>query len=278
LVALTFVTYARIPPEDLYNVSREGLAGGASRALVELNYPTALTAIPILGICAALLRRRAAYVLAAVGVVLCVFVPFAVDPQDLDARPINVLPASGVAIAVGMTVWVLRRTDPGWPGRPRGDWVRIAAAAVVIPVGIPWWFAAAGFYAPGPFLSDIVPPGEVLAAVHLGSHHGTAGAMLVLAALALSRLLPGLRSRLTPWVSGVLALALAYGAANAAQDFWLEQVVKRGTAERGLPDMVLPSLSWGWLGIVLGAVAVEVLWFRRERGRAGPATAAPGAS
>jgi hypothetical protein len=57
-VVLTFATYTRLPPEELYNVTRSGLAGGASRTLVELNYPVALAVLPILGICAARLRHR----------------------------------------------------------------------------------------------------------------------------------------------------------------------------------------------------------------------------
>ncbi len=38
LVAIV-VTYARLDPADLYHVSREGLAGGLSRALVVANFP-----------------------------------------------------------------------------------------------------------------------------------------------------------------------------------------------------------------------------------------------
>jgi hypothetical protein len=36
------VTYWRLPPEDLYNVSEQGLALGAGRLLVFLNYPVSL--------------------------------------------------------------------------------------------------------------------------------------------------------------------------------------------------------------------------------------------
>jgi hypothetical protein len=205
-------------------------------------------------------------------------VPFAVDPQDLDARPLNAVPVLGVALAAGLSVWALRATDLERPVRLLGDPLRVAIAILAVLVAIPWLFAAAGLYAPAPFLSDVVPEDEVLAAVHLGSHHGMAGVVLALTALALSRLLPGLRSRLTPWVSGALALMLTYGTAIAAEDFWLEQVVKRGTTTARLPDMVLPSLSVGWAAIVLAAVGVEAFWLRRERGRAGPAPAAPGAS
>jgi hypothetical protein len=41
------VTYSRLPPEELYNVSADGLAGGLGRALVFLNYPVSLVAIAI---------------------------------------------------------------------------------------------------------------------------------------------------------------------------------------------------------------------------------------
>jgi hypothetical protein len=43
-----FVTYARLPAHELYHVSESGLAGGAGRVLVFLNFPIALVAIPVL--------------------------------------------------------------------------------------------------------------------------------------------------------------------------------------------------------------------------------------
>src|SRR5215208_5911335 len=272
-VVLTFVTYSRVAPEELYHVSRDGLAGGAGRALVELNYPVALAAIPILGLCAARLRRVAAGVLAALGVALCALVPFTVDQDDLDARLVNALPAAGVAIAVVLTVWALRAEGPGGgPARLPGDPIRIAVAAVAVLASIPWLFAEAGFYAPDPIYADEIAVESgggtdelTLRAVHLGSHHGTEGVVLLLTALVLSRVVPGVRGRLAGWISASLALMLAYGAAIAAEDFWHEQVVKRGSVEWRLPTMTLPSLSWGWLGIVLAAAAIELLWFRRER-------------
>src|SRR5215208_888558 len=128
-VVLTFVTYARVDPVELYHVSRGGLAGGAGRALVELNYPVALAAIPILGLCAAPLRRRAA----AVGLVLCALVPFTVDQDDLDARLVNAAPAAGVAVAIALTVWALRNGGLGrGPAKLAGDGLRIAVAAVAL--------------------------------------------------------------------------------------------------------------------------------------------------
>jgi hypothetical protein len=281
-VVLTFVTYSRVAPEELYHVSRDRVAGGAGRALVELNYPVALAAIPILGLCAARLRRPATGALAALGVALCALVPFTVDQDDLDARPINALPAAGVAVAVALTVWALREGGLGrGPARLPGDPFRIVVAAVALLVSVPWFFAEAGFYAPDPIYADEIgvestETGEVtIRAVHLGSHHGTEGIVLLLTALALSRVVPGIRSRLAGWISASLALMLAYGTAIAAEDFWHEQVAKRGTVEWRLPSMTFPSLSWGWLGIVLAAVAIELVWFRRERGRGRASSAAP---
>ena len=57
LVALiVVVTYSRIEPDLLYNVSQEGLRGGLSRVLVMLNFPTALMAIAVISICESELR------------------------------------------------------------------------------------------------------------------------------------------------------------------------------------------------------------------------------
>ena len=274
-VALTFVTYARLDPQELYNVSRDGLAGGASRALVEVNYPLALAAIAIIGICAGRLGSRPAAAAALAGVALCAAVPFVVDKSDLDARPANLVPAAGVVVAGVLTVLAIRRRPAEPVGPLRGDRVRVVLAAATAVMSIPWYFAEAGFYAPDPILADEPSPAEPIAAVHLGSHHGTEGAVLLVSALLLSRLVPPLPLRTRAWVSSALALMLAYGAAIAVEDFWHEQVVKRGSSSWKLPDMTLPSLSAGWLGIVVAAVLVEVLWFRRER-RAADAVAEGG--
>jgi hypothetical protein len=254
------VTYARLPPAELYNTSEDGLAGGLGRTLVYLNYPVAIASVAVILVLWPRLSGRER-LLGLIACVLCALVPWTVDQDDLDARWINVLPALGVAAAVALSLRVPLRAPRSLPGDPR----RIALTVVLVVIAIPWLFAETGFYAPGPFLSDElsaqpVEGEESLAAVHLGSHHGTAGVLLALSALWLSRVRP-----LTGVASSALALLLAYGAANAGQDFWLEQVVKRGWTDRSLPSMIQPSLSLGWLGIVLAAVLIELLWFRRER-------------
>jgi hypothetical protein len=46
VAAEIFATYARMAPEELYHVSESGVSAGAGRALVFLNYPIALVALP----------------------------------------------------------------------------------------------------------------------------------------------------------------------------------------------------------------------------------------
>jgi hypothetical protein len=266
---LTFITYTRVPPEQLYNVSREGLAGGASRTLVYLNFPVAFIAIGILLVCLELLREGRVRALGLVGVALCAVaaVPGVLDQDDLDARPINVVPAVGVAVAAALTVLFTR--DPSWAwARPAGR-LRVLVALVFGLIAVPWLFAEAGFYAPDPILSDEVPAGESEAAVHLGGHHGTYGVIMVLSALMLSR-----RARRTI-TSVLLALLFAYGGTLAAEDFWHEQIQKRGTSDWTFPSALSPGLKWVWLGVLLAAAAVELLWFPRERRAASPPARAP---
>jgi hypothetical protein len=102
VVALEIVfTYARVPVADLYHVSETGVAGGLGRALVFLGFPTALAALPVLGIAADRLlgsglpprqrRTVVALALVALPLLLSVVWPGVVDQGDLDARPVNAL-------------------------------------------------------------------------------------------------------------------------------------------------------------------------------------------
>src|SRR5919202_2890624 len=52
------VTYARVPPERLYSVSGSGAGAGFGRALVFLNFPVALAALPVIALAAERLRRK----------------------------------------------------------------------------------------------------------------------------------------------------------------------------------------------------------------------------
>jgi hypothetical protein len=249
------VTYARLPPEETYHVSREGLAGGLSRTLVLLNFPISLAAIGVVGV---LLERGAPRVPASVAIALCAVTawPGVVDQDDLDARLVNAVPALGVALAVALTLWARPRLDLA-PRQPI-DRLRVAVAVVVVVASIPWLFAELGFYGPDPILAEEVPPGETIAAVHLGHHHGTDGSLLAVIALLLSRVARSAALR------AYVALMLVYGLANALQDFWFEQLVKRGTTDVEIPSVLVPELSLAWAG-VLALAAVVFLATRRSR-------------
>jgi hypothetical protein len=148
----------------------------------------------------------------------------------------------------------------------------VLLAAALLVLAIPWLFAEAGFYAPDPLYADELPRAktgeETLAAVHLGFHHGTGGVELALAALLLSRTIPGFRHRrLAVAASAYLSLMLAYGVANAVQDAWGEQIVKRGWTTASIPSVIRPSPSLWWGLILAVAVVVWISWFRPPRAR-----------
>ncbi len=277
VTACVAVTYARLPVGELYHVSRSGAVGGFSRALVLLDFPLALVAVALALIAFDSVGGRSAAALALASVLLSALVawPGVVDQADLDARAVNVVPALGVALALVLTVWAAWSTAPTFAQRLRFDLVRVAVAAALLVAGLPWLFADAGFSIsklPGAgsiFLADQVRAsggGETLKVVHLGHHHGADGLYLALSALLLSRVLARLGRVRTP-VSAYLALMLAYGLANFTQDFWTEQIVKRGWTARAIPSLLHPSLSIGWACILVVAAAIELAVFRPERRR-----------
>src|SRR5438552_16307570 len=139
------VTYSRIPPAKLYSVSGTGLGAGFGRALVFLNFPVALAALPVVALAADRLRRAPALAAAAVAAGLCavVFRPGVVDQYDLDARRVNALPAAGVALAVALSLAA---------GLHR-ERVRLRVAPVLLLLlALPWLAADPGFHLDG------VPP------------------------------------------------------------------------------------------------------------------------
>jgi hypothetical protein len=83
------------------------------------------------------------------------------------------------------------------------------------------------------------------------------GVLLVLSALLLSRTLVSVRVAWLRYVLGAyLALMLCYGLGNLANDFWTEQVVKRGWTDWSIPNVTTPKASIAWLVIVLSALTV----------------------
>ena len=180
--------------------------------------------------------------------------PGVVDPADLDAKPINALPAIGVGLALLLTAVsglfrVRARLNPA---------VAVFSLALLL-LAIPWIAAELGFYLDGVpvlgrlFLTEAVYEGH--ASVHLGHHHGMDGVLLALTGLATVPLVR--RAHIGPLRSAVgvyVGLQIAYGLANATQDGWLEQVVKRGWVGTEIPSVLEPAVSLAWLGIVLAAL------------------------
>lgn len=265
------VTYSRLPARELYHVSGSGLEGGLSRALVFANFPTALAALAVLGVVYERLRYRAVAIVAAV---LCavVFWPGVVNEANLDARPVNATAAIGVLLTCLLVATApLQRT-----GRRPGDKARFAIAITLVLVSLPWFAAELGFFLDGvPLLGRLFETGHYLhnrpglppfaPAVHHGHHHGMDGLLLVFTALLLSRTLDGIRGRtLRSAVTAYLALMLCYGIGNMANDFWIEQIFKRGWTTWQIPNVLEPRPTIAW-GIIVVAAAT-IAWVSRGGG------------
>ena len=270
-------TYSRFPTTFLYNVHHsDTVAAGFGRELVALNFPFALVGIALVG----LAWPRLHGTLRALGIVaiaLCAVVYFAVDQADLDAKPLNAVPALGLALAVALVVAV----GVSDARQVRGDRVRIGIAAVLVFFSAPLIAAELGFFLNGvPFLGWFFETGRLVHqpgvpglhyAVHHGQHHGWQATMLSLTALGFSRL-P--RPRV---LDAYLALMLAYGVGNLVNDDWLEQVVKRGWTNHEVPSLLTPAANWGWAAVLVGAFLVWRFWFRQSS-RTTPAEASPAIS
>jgi hypothetical protein len=266
------VAYARLPIDELYNVSGTGLEGGLSRVLVFAGYPTALVSIAVLAVVVDRLRARWVSVVAAIAALLCATVawPGVVEQSDLDAKPANALAAIGTLIALALTILALSRGGIGYRRRFGGGWdvARLVLAIVVVLASIPWLAATLGFYLDSvPGLGSLFLSGELrpepghptLTAVHLGHHHGFDGALLALTAIALSRTVCMLRSGfLRTGYRFYVSLMLVYGLANALQDFWLEQLVKRGTTSLEIPTLTVPKASVAWAALLAAALLIHL--------------------
>lgn len=275
VAAAVFATYARLPVQELYHVSANGRTGGASRALVVLNFPTALAAIALVAVVAAQARSRRISWLALVAAVLCAAVawPGVVDQADLDATWSNAIVAAGVVLAFALTVAVTRRAGVGPRVRVRGDRLRLVAAVILVLISLPWIAADLGFLiGRWPVLGSIFYSDEWYArlgharlhrAVHEGHHHGIDGTLLALTAIFLSRTLGRVGPRLRRVLGVYLGLMLVYGLANLAQDFWFEQLVKRGVTSLEIPSMLVPTLGLSWLVLIVLAVVAYFVLFRR---------------
>ena len=262
--AAVIATYSRFPAAELYHVHHAGtVAGGFGRELVALDFPFALVGIALIGLAWPRLHGAALRLVGVAAIVLCAVVYFAVDQGNLDAKPLNAVPALGLALAVALVLLV----GVSDARRPRGDRLRIALAAVLLFFSAPLIAAELGFFLDGvPFLGWVFETGRLTTqpgdpvlhhAVHHGQHHGWQATMLSLTALGFSRL-P--RPRV---LDAYLALMLAYGVGNLVNDDWLEQVVKRGWTSHEVPSLLTPAANWGWAAVLVGAVIIWRFWFRQ---------------
>jgi Tol biopolymer transport system component len=274
--AAIFATYARLPVQDLYHVSTNGRWAAAGRLIVFLNWPTALAAIALAGIVAAFAESTVIRRLAALSILLCATVawPGMVDQVDLDAKPANLIPASGVLLALALTMAATRTTGLGPRLKVRGDGIRVVAAVVLVLLALAWIVADLGvLIGRWPVLGSLFYSDEWWArfgharlqhAVHQGHHHGMDGTLLALTAIVLSRTLGGLPRRSRLALGAYLALMLAYGLAVAANDFWLEQVVKRDIGMQWeIPSVIVPRPSLAWLVVLVVAAVIFLALFRR---------------
>ena len=211
----------------------------------------------------------------AASIALCatIALPGVLDQDHLDARTANLPAAVGVLLALLVTLAAVavRGTGARAP-LTRGDRLAIAAVPVLVVVAVPWILAGVGVYTGDvPVLDDVyisktvVPePGEPeLRAVHLGNHEGIDGFLLAATAFALRRALRRMRPTvIRPLLGGYLALIAVYGMAVAADDFWIEQLQKRGTVSRGLPYVLTPGPRPAWAALVAVACLVYVVAFR----------------
>ena len=258
--AAILVTYWRLSTESLYNVSEQGFTLGAGRLLVFTNYPVSLAAIAIAWLAAERIGTRRAFLAAGAATALCAVTawPGVVDQNDLDAKPANVVPAVGVAIALILSVRAPWETTPRLPL----DRTRSAIGAVVWLIALVWVAAVLGFYFPGDVLlgEELRRGGDAQLhpAVHLGDHEGLDAALLVTASLMLSRLRPRFG------VAALLGLTLVYGLAVEWRDFWFEQVVKRGWTAWAPPQVLTPRVSVAWGALLVLAVVVALVVRRLE--------------
>jgi lipoprotein signal peptidase len=214
-------------------------------------------------------------VVAVVGIVLClsVFWPGVVDQANLDARPVNAIAGIGVLVALVLS---LVCGFHGWSQNARGDGYRDVVGTLAVLLALPWIFAELGFYLDGvPLLDRVFETGvyrtrgaEV--AVHHGHHHGLDGLVLLLTAILLSRVVPSIRTRrLRLLLAAYLSLMAAYGLGNMVNDFWTEQIWKRGWTDWQFPSLLQPTLSVGWALMILGAALMLAMSIESPHSRMG---------
>ena len=263
---------------------RERASGGFSRALVfwlpgqpRCDRDRAGLARPAAGLQPLSLGSAALPISGtAVAAVLCatVALPGVIDQDDLDAKPVNAFAATGVVLALLLTV----------RGRPARTPRRPTARQDVDPSSPslrPWSPCHCRGSEPRSASTSIQRP-PLLGRVYLASEVRPEPGQPDLRAVRASRRAPRARRRPArgdrPAPAARGAGARATGAAGRRRDvrvadgrlrrggifpgFWLEQLFKRGTTTLTLPGVLTPALSGAW-AVLLVAAAVVYVGFSR---------------
>lgn len=280
------VAYTRTKPGELIGVPRTGLSVAITDAIGFLAFPTGLVAIGVALVIWDRFPGGAVRVVAGCAVALSagVFVPGVAEAEEVEValNPQRVVAAGAVLTLFLQTVRAARRYGVrGLRPRIAGDLPRLVLAAAIAFAALPWFAADLTLsldHVPGlsrVFLTDVLRSEPARTglnpAVHDGHHHGMDGALLALAALAMSRLVHQLDGWRRAALAGLCGLLLVYGFANALEDFWLEQVVKRGASTYVFPKMLTPrgAAAFGWIalaGIAISALILAGATRQRDRG------------
>lgn len=154
---------------------------------------------------------------------------------------------------------------------PRAAWW-VAGPAIALCATIPWFVDQGDLDARWgngiPALGVLLAGGLTAAATSraggsFAPHLRGDPARMIAAVLLLSRVrVP--RGRLRIAVGAYLGAMLAYGAVNCIQDFWTEQVVKRGWTDASIPSAILPGAQPIRLVVVTLAVVATVALLRES--------------
>ncbi len=266
------VTYTRLSPAELYYVSGSGPRLATRQFLLFLGFPAGVLAIAVAGLVTdstssrLVVRSAVAALLGALSVAVGRW-----DEAELSLRSVSALGIAACVTAVGIS-WIVLRRDGRAPliRRIRGDGVRLVIASALAVIAIPWLLADLGLSTdqiPGlrsVFITEALRPdpgrAKAFSAVHDGHHHGMDGVLLAWSALLLSRVLPRLkRPNIRGPARAYVSFVFVLGAANAIQDFWTEQLFKRGSVSVLIPHFTSPTLTLHWLVLIAATVTVFVL-------------------
>ncbi len=188
-----------------------------------------------------------------------------------------------IAFALLFTAYYLNRKEfnlheyKNMIGRP--NVLEFFIIVLIIFFSLPWIFAQFGFYISDfPILGLIFwarqetvqePEPNYPNAVHIGTHHGTEGFLILLYLfITILWILPTVKNSRVKQILGLVSgVGFSYGVYNWLEDFLTEQVYKRGWMNFRLPKGTSPNFSnlesmivWAW--IVFSGVLLFLLYIR----------------